>query len=240
MSEKPGAASLEPTRAREVPIAVRVVGLGLVTVFVVQAAVESRQWLNGNEVSRRIYLLVVAVVVCLLMMTTLRLAARSGDLARITLAAGASGGLTAATLWLAMASLSTSMPKDSASGVLVVVAFSALAAGLVAYRTRGPRDICTAGLLAATIGTSLVFAMAEGTIQGLPGRIPDIVGPVMPAGFTAAQLLRENRIEIVDGYVGLLPLIAALLVALLLVSRPGRTRRRGGGAEAAQGASSAH
>jgi hypothetical protein len=239
MSEKPGGASREPTRAREAPVAVRVVGLSLVTVFIVQAAVESRQWLNGNEVSRRIYLLVIAVVVCLLTMTTLRLASRSGDFARITLAAGASGGLTAATLWLAIASLSTSMPRDSASGVVLVAAFSALAAGLVAYRTRGSRDICAAGLLAATIGSSLVFAMAEGTIQGFPGRIPDIVGPVMPAGSTAAQLLRENRIEIVDGYVGLLLVIAALLVALLLVSWPGRAGHRGGGPETAQGLTSA-
>jgi uncharacterized membrane protein len=234
MSEKLGAAGREPTRAGEAPIAVRVVGLSLVTVFIVQAAVESRQWLNGNEASRRIYLLVIAVVVCLLTMTTLRLAARSWDFARITLTAGASGGLTAATLWLAMASLSTRMPRDSAGGVVLVAAFSALAAGLVAYRTRGPRDICAAGLLAATIGTSLVFAMAEGTIQGFPGRIPDIVGPVMPGGSTAAQLLRENRIEIVDGYVGLLLVLAALLVALLLVSRPRRPGHSGGGPETAQ------
>ena len=217
-----GAAARERMRAREAPIAVRVVGLSLATVFVVQAAVESHQWLNGNEASRRIYLLVIAVVVCLLTMTTLRLAARRGDFAGITLAAGASGGLTAATLWLAIASLSPKMPSDAAGGVVLIAAFAGLAAGLVACRTRALRDTYAAGLLAATIGTSLVFAMAEVTIQDFPGRVPDIVGPVMPRGSTAEQVLRENRIEIVDGYVGLLFVIAALLVALLLVSGAGR------------------
>jgi len=80
-----------------------------------------------------------------------------------------------------------------------------------------------------------MFSTAELTIQAFPGRIPDIVGPVMPAGSTAEQVLRENRIEIVDGYVPLLFLLAAALTGLLvvgwasrsgLVEASGRSRRR--------------
>jgi hypothetical protein len=104
----------------------------------------------------------------------------------------------------------------------VVAMFTALSAGLVAYLTRVLRECCAAALLAATVGTALVFSTAELFIQVLPGRIPDIVGPVMPAGSTTAQVLRENRIEIVDGYVGLLFVLAGLLTGLLLISLAGR------------------
>ena len=60
------AAARERARAGRAPIAVRLVGLSLGTIFVAQAVVESHQWLNGNEASRRTYLLVVAIVVALL------------------------------------------------------------------------------------------------------------------------------------------------------------------------------
>jgi hypothetical protein len=200
------------------PIAVRLVGLSLGALFIAQAVVESHRWLNGNEASRRTYLFVVAVVVALMTLATLRLAARGGRLASITPAAGASGGLAAATLWAALASLSPTMPRDAGGGILLIAAGAALAAGLVGHRTRSLRDTCAAWLLAAAVGTALVFSTAELIIQDFPGRIPDIVGPVMPAGSTAEQVLRENRIEIVDGYVGLLFLLAAVLTGLLLLS----------------------
>jgi hypothetical protein len=220
------AATRERMRARRTPIAVRLVGLGLASVFVVQAAVESHQWMNGNGASRRGYLLVIAVAVSLLTITTLRLAARRADLAAITLAAGAAGGFTAATLWLASALLSPTMPADAGSGVVLIATSAALAAVVVAIRTRALREACAAGLVAATIGTALVFALAEVTIQEFPGRIPDLVGPVMPGGATSGQVLLENRIEIVDGYVGLLFVMAGLLLALLLVAWSGRAQAR--------------
>jgi hypothetical protein len=217
-----GAATRERARAGRSPVAVRLVGLTLGSIFVTQAVLESHQWLNGNEASRRTYLLVVAVVVALLTMTTVRLAARRGRFAGITLAAGASAGLVTATIWAAFASLSPAMPRDAGGGLVLIAVGAALAAGLVGHRTRSLRDTCTAGLLTAAVGVALVFATAELTIQDFPGRIPDIVGPVMPAGSSSEQVLRENRIEIVDGYVGLLFLLAAVLVGLLLVSRAGK------------------
>jgi hypothetical protein len=213
-----GAAARERARAGRVPIAVRLAGLSLGALFVAQAAVESHQWLNGNDASRRSYLLVVATVVALLTIATLQLAARIGRFAGITLAAGASGGLAAASLWAALVSLSPTMPRDAGGGFVLIALGAALAAGFVGHRTRALRDTCAAGLLSAAVGTALVFSTAELFIQGLPGRIPDIVGPVMPAGSTPEQVLRENRIEIVDGYVSLLFLLAATLVGLLLAS----------------------
>jgi hypothetical protein len=207
------------------PTAVRLVGLSLGGIFVAQAAVESHQWLNGNEASRRSYLLLVATVVALLTMTTLQLAARSARFAPISLTAGASVGIGAVALWAALASLRPAMPRDSGGGILLIAAGAALAAGIVVLRTRTLRDACAAGLLAAAVGVALMFSTAELTIQAFPGRIPDIVGPVMPAGSTSEQVLRENRIEIVDGYVPLLLLLAAALAGLLLVgwaSRRGR------------------
>jgi len=221
-----GAAARERARARRSPLAVRLVGLSLGTIFVAQAAVESHQWLNGNEASRRSYLLVVATVVALLTIATLQLAARGGRFAGITLAAGASGGLAAAALWAALVVLSPTMPRDAGGGIGLIAVGAALAAGLVAHRTRSLRDTCAAWLLVAAVGTALVFSTAELTIQGFPGRIPDIVGPVMPAGSTPEQVLRENRIEIVDGYVSLLFLLAVVLTGLLVVARSGRHTNR--------------
>lgn len=213
-----GAAFRERVRVRKASIAIRLVGLSLAAVFVAQAVVERHDWLNGNEASRRLYLLVVATVVGLLTMTTLHLTARRGGFAAITLAAGASSGLAAAMLWAAVAWSSPTMPRDAAGGIMLIAVFATLATSFVGHRTRALRDGCAAGLLAAAVGTALVFSVAEVTIQGFPGRIPDIVGPVMPAGSTTEQVLRENRIEIVDGYVVLLLVLAAVLAGLLLVS----------------------
>jgi len=214
------AAVRQRARAGSTPIAVRVGGLGIAAVFVGQAVGESHGWLNGNEASRRFYLLVVAVVVGLLVTTTLRVARRA--FATTTLTVGAGGGLIAGSLWAAVVWLSPTMPRDASGGLVVVAMCTALSAGLVAYLTRVLRECCAAALLAATVGTALVFSTAELFIQVLPGRIPDIVGPVMPAGSTTAQVLRENRIEIVDGYVGLLFVLAGLLTGLLLISLAGR------------------
>ena len=99
-----------------------------------------------------------------------------------------------------------------------------IATGLVGLRTRSLRDTCAAGLLTVAVGAALVFATAELTIQDFPGRIPDIVGPVMPARSTPEQVLLENRIEIVDGYVVLLLVLAVVLTGLLLVSWAPRLR----------------
>ncbi len=211
------AAVRERARVRATSIAVRMVGMGLAGVFVLQGVIESRQWLNGNDSSRRFYLFVIAVIVALLTATTLRLTARRARLAGVTLVAGAAGGLAAGTLWAAITSFSPFMPRDAAGSLVLIAGFAAIAAGSVGYRTRTLRDVWAAGTAAAAVGTALVFSISELTIQEFPGRIPDIVGPVMPAGSTAEQVLRENRIEIVDGYVGLLFVLVALLAGLILV-----------------------
>lgn len=203
-------------RAAKLPV--RLVGLTLAIVLLAQTVVESHQWLNGNEASRRFYVLVVAAVIGLLTLATLRLATERAGFRPVTLAAGASGGLAAATVWTAVAWVPPSMPRDAGGGLVLIVACAGIAGGLVACVTRSLRETCAAGLLAAATGTALVYSVAELTIQTFPGRIPDIVGPVMPAGSTAGQVLRENRIEIVDGYVLLLFLLAALSAGLLLVS----------------------
>lgn len=207
--------------------AVRLVGLSLAAVFVVQGAVESHHWLNGNEASRRVYLLIIALVVGLLTATTLRLSARRGGFAGITLTAGAAGGLVAGASWATLASVGPTMPRDAAFGLILVTGCAALAGAIVQLRTRTLRDGCAAALVAAAVGTALIFSVAELTIQDFPSRIPDIVGPVMPAGSTAQQVLVENRIEIADGYVVLPLLLVVLLAVLLLVARASAPRTPG-------------
>lgn len=208
-----------PTEGVSAALAARLVGLGLAAVFVVQAVVEDQQWLNGNAASRRAYLSVVAVAVVLLTATTLRVTGRRRGLSVTTLAAGATGGLAAGTSWALVAWLGPTMPRDAAGGIALIAAFAALAAAVGGRRAAGLRESCAAALTAAALGTALVFAVAELTIQRFPTRIPDLVGPTMPAGSTAEQVLRENRIEVVDGYVVLLFLLIALLAGLLAAPR---------------------
>jgi hypothetical protein len=77
-----------------------------------------------------------------------------------------------------------------------------------------------AALCAAASAASLVALLGLSAIVFLPERVPDIVGPVMPAGATAAQRQLENSIEASDPYFGLL-LFGALLAAVLWVmARP--------------------
>jgi FtsH-binding integral membrane protein len=56
----------------------------------------------------------------------------------------------------------------------------------------------------------------------LPDRVPDIVGPVMPADTTAAQRQLENSIGASDQYFGLLVFGALLASVLWVMARPPR------------------
>jgi hypothetical protein len=212
-------------RVRAAASTVRVLGLAVVAVSVVQGGVETGQWRNGNDGSRLAYAGVVAVVLVLAVLATLRVTARGAQVDPTALTVGAVLGTVAAGVWTAVAYLAASMPRGALGAVGLIAVAAAAAGTVVAIRTRTARQGWLAALVAALTGVSLTFVAAELLIQVFPAHIPDIVGPAMPAGSTAVQVLRENRIEIVDGYVVLLFLAAALSGAAVIASYLGRPRR---------------
>jgi hypothetical protein len=221
-----GAAMRERARVRAAPLAFRALGLGLVAVSIVQAGVESDQWLNGDQDSRHTYLQVVTVVLGLSTLAILRLTASGAGVRPIALGAGAAAGVAAAGVWASVAVLSPSMPRSSFGAVLLAAVAGLLAGRFAAARTASARQGWLASVVAAATTTSLTFATAELLIQRYPGRIPNLVGPVMLQNSTVAQVSRENRIEIVDGYVALLFLGAAMSVALVVMTYVARDPRR--------------
>jgi hypothetical protein len=218
------AALRERLRLRAVPIVFRILGLALVAVTALQAGIESAQWLNGNEGSRHAYLGVVASVLALAALAILRLTATSADVRGVTLGVGTGCGVLAAGAWAVAAILPASMPRTAVGAVLLGGAAALAAFGVGAALTRSWRQGWLCGLVAAATTSGLTLAVAEVLIQRYPERIPDIVGPVMPPGSLASQVLRENRIEIVDGYVVQLFLGAALCAALVVSTYLGRRR----------------
>lgn len=143
---------------------------------------------------------------------------KAPTIAPATLAIGAGCGLVGGGTWALIAILPTSMPGRADGAVLIAFLAGSLAHGLSAWRHGLGRAALLSGLVAAATTTGLALATAELLIRYYPGRIPDIVGPALPPGTTAARVLRENRIEILDGYVELVVLWVALALAVIVVA----------------------
>ena len=79
-----------------------------------------------------------------------------------------------------------------------------------------------AALCAGACAAQLIALAGLSAIVLLPDRVPNIVGPVMPAGMTAAQRQIENSIEASDPYFGLLVFGALLASVLWVMARPPR------------------
>ncbi len=77
-----------------------------------------------------------------------------------------------------------------------------------------------AALCAGTFAALLVALLGLSAIAFFPDRIPDIVGPVMAPGTSAAQRQAADATEAADPYIGLLLFGALLVVILWVMARP--------------------
>ena len=106
---------------------------------------------------------------------------------------------------------------------LAVLPFAAPAAAALVTGTADPQ-LGSGGHGGAQRGRgrcALLIALAGlSAIIFLPDRVPDIVGPVMLPGATAAQRQLENSIEASDPYFGLLVFGALLAAVLWAMARP--------------------
>jgi hypothetical protein len=93
---------------------------------------------------------------------------------------------------------------------------------LTARRTREAEQAVMAALCAGACAALLIALAGLSAIVVLPDRVPDIVGPVMPAGTSAAQRQLENSIGASDQYFGLLAFGALLAAVLWVMARPPR------------------
>ena len=96
----------------------------------------------------------------------------------------------------------------------------AAAALVTGVRIRRSDQAVMAALCAAASGALLIALAGLSAIVFLPDRVPDIVGPVMLPGATAAQRQLENSIEASDPYFGLLVFGALLAAVLWAMARP--------------------
>jgi hypothetical protein len=96
----------------------------------------------------------------------------------------------------------------------------AAAALVTGLRTRGSDQAVMAALCAAAFGALVIALGGLSAIIFLPDKVPDIVGPVMVPGATAAQRQLENTIEASDPYFGLLVFGALLAAVLWAMARP--------------------
>jgi hypothetical protein len=105
---------------------------------------------------------------------------------------------------------------------LAAVPFAAPAAAALAtgLRTRRSDQAVMAALCAGAFAAQLIALAGFSAIVFLPDRVPDIVGPVMFPGATAAQQQLENSIEASDPYFGLLVFGALLAAVLWTMARP--------------------
>ncbi len=96
----------------------------------------------------------------------------------------------------------------------------AAAALVTGRRTRSSDQAVMAALCAAAVGALMIALAGLSAIIFLPDKVPDIVGPVMLPGATAAQRQLENSIEASDPYFGLLVFGALLAAVLWAMARP--------------------
>ena len=168
-----------------------------------------------------------ALVLTLVVAAILAVTARSSRLGGTALISGITAGLMAGAagfLVLPFERIGTPLAHEVpghgawlAAVPFVAPAAAALATGL---RTRRSDQAVMAALCAGAFAAQLVALAGFSAIVFLPDRVPDIVGPVMFPGATAAQQQLENSIEASDPYFGLLVFGALLAAVLWTMARP--------------------
>jgi hypothetical protein len=170
-----------------------------------------------------------ALLLTLVAAACLAMTAHSSRLGRAGLVSGIAAGLVAGAAGFVVlpferigTPLADRLPGHGTWLALTVFVAPAAAALLTGRRTRRAEQAVMAALCAGASAALLVALAGLSAIVLLPDRVPNIVGPVMPPGATAAQRQLENSIEASDPYFGLL-LFGALLGAVLWVmARPPR------------------
>jgi hypothetical protein len=141
-------------------------------------------------------------------------AQRSAVTGRVLLAS-ASASLAATALWSGLAVAFAPIPADIGLALVVTMAGMGLAAWLGAGRGDGTGARVLAALAAGTLTPLLVLAdVAVLSSYGPAWLIPNLV----PAALTPADRLYNSRIELVDPYIAMLLVAAALAVALTVGS----------------------
>ncbi|WP_322759896.1 hypothetical protein [Frankia sp. Cr2] len=116
--------------------------------------------------------------------------------------------------------LAAGLPWHGSWLALVIIGAPAAAAVWTTGRTgRGDQGIMAA-LCAGAFAALLVALLGLSAIALFPDRIPDIVGPVMVPGTSAAQRQAADATEAADPYIGLLLFGALLAVILWVMARP--------------------
>jgi hypothetical protein len=104
--------------------------------------------------------------------------------------------------------------------IVAVFAAPAVAALVTGSRTRSSDQSVMAVACAGAIAALTVALLGFASIALFPRSIPNIVGPVMSPGTTAAARQAENAIEASDPYWGFLAFGALLAVLFWAVARP--------------------
>jgi hypothetical protein len=168
-----------------------------------------------------------ALVLTLVVAAVLAMTARSSRLGGTAMISGIAAGLLAGAAGFVVLPFER-IGTPLAGGLpghgtwLAAVPFAAPAAGALVTRLRDGRSdqAVMAALGAAALAALLIALAGLSAIVFFPGRVPDIVGPVMAPGATAAQRQLENSIEASDPYWGLLVFGALLAAVLWAMARP--------------------
>jgi hypothetical protein len=169
-----------------------------------------------------------ALILTLLAATFLTVTAPGSGFGADGLAAGACSGLIAGAAGFVVLPferigdpLAAGLPG---AGWLALVVFAApcSAALVTAARTRRTDQAVMAALCGAAVAALLVALLGLTAIVLFPGSVPNIVGPVMAPGASAASRRFANATEASDPYFGLLTVGGMLVAMLCVMARPPR------------------
>jgi hypothetical protein len=170
---------------------------------------------------------VLALAVTVLAAAFLAFTARASQIGTTGLTVGAVAGLVAGAAGFAVLPferigepLAHHLPAQGSWLALVVFGAPAAAALLTGLRTRQADQAVMAVLCAGALATLLVALAGLNAIVLFPDHVPNIVGPVMPAGTPLAVQHVANATEASDPYFGLLAFAGMLLSLLWVMARP--------------------
>jgi hypothetical protein len=214
----------------------------------ISSLVEERRF-PGNEHGMTIAFIFVIALFLAFQGTMLAATARGSRMPAGALAIGTGTGAVGGVGWFGVRMVrptfgtTVSVPLLVAmASAVAAVAFSATpaASGPTGSRRRNPGLLgsvgtaVAAGLAAAGSALMLISFLASAAMVAVTSKVPDIVGPVMVPGSTAAQKLREDMIEVGDTYFGVLVFGGLAFAALgILISASRLLGRRTRGVEPA-------
>ncbi|HEY3615140.1 MAG TPA: hypothetical protein VGK92_15625, partial [Gaiellales bacterium] len=153
--------------------------------------------------------------------------ARATRIGESALATGLCAGLVTGAVGFAVlpyerigTPLADSLPWHGQWLVGVVFAAPALSALITAARTRSSDQTVMAAASAGTLAALTVALLGLGSIVLFPHSVPDIVGPVMSPGTSAAARQAANATEASDPYAGFLVFGGLLALLLWALARP--------------------